>query len=446
MSFNNRKNAEIVRIIPLRLTTLIDRAVRSYTEFYAYGRRKLLLTAVIGAITFPLYYFVWAILKPQRYESITLRAVGTALCVAAIFDQFSRYRDSKYSIVFSYALVTYCLPFFFTFMLLMNDFDVSWQSSTIIALVYMAILFDAINIFISMALGITSALIAYFAIHGLDHPPKFDIAYLLVVGFGLVSIFLLNQSNAAAAEERMRAATTLASHVAHEMRTPLLGIKLDADRANELLPALIEAHQWAKENGWKGRQLLPSQLDGMAKGMARISHQTQSANTVIDILLRNLGQSELVREEAGPVSMRRTIAATIDAYAFKPGERERVHVVEGPDFDFRGSELLVRHVFYNLIRNAMRALEEKGEGTLTITVLPDRRENKVVVSDTGVGINPEIVHYIFVPFYVGAKQGIGTGIGLPFCRMAMESLGGRITCRSEVGKGADFFLIFPAIR
>jgi len=432
-----------MKFLPLRLLTLIDRAVRSYVEFYAYGRRKLLLTATIGAITFPLYYFVWAHLKPQKYESIPLRAIGTGLCVIAIVDQISRLRDSKYSIAFSYALVTYSLPFFFTYMLLMNDFDIAWQASTIIALVYMAVLFDAINIFVSMAIGISAAVLGFFIATGFDRAPDLDYGFLLVVGFGLLSIVLLNQSNAVAAAERMRAATTLASHVAHEMRTPLLGIKLDSDRANELLPVLTETHLWAKSNGWKGRQLLPSQIEGMTKGMARISMQTQSANAVIDILLRNLGQAEFVHEDTEPNDMRRTVHATLETYAFKPGERQRVHVIDGPDFAYRGSELLVRHVFYNLIRNALRAIEEKGEGTVTITLLKQRSENKVIVSDTGVGIGPHLVHYIFVPFFVGAKQGVGTGIGLPFCRMVLESLGGRISCRSVEGQGADFILSFP---
>ena len=51
-------------------------------------------------------------------------------------------------------------------------------------------------------------------------------------------------------EGRMRALTTVGSPIAHEMRTPLLGIRYDASGLQDYLPRLIDAHEWAVTHGW----------------------------------------------------------------------------------------------------------------------------------------------------------------------------------------------------
>ena len=50
----------------------------------------------------------------------------------------------------------------------------------------------------------------------------------------------------------MRALTAVGSSIAHEMRTPLLGIRYDASGLQNYLPRLIDAHEWAVAHGWDG--------------------------------------------------------------------------------------------------------------------------------------------------------------------------------------------------
>jgi signal transduction histidine kinase len=78
---------------------------------------------------------------------------------------------------------------------------------------------------------------------------------------------------------------------------------------------------------------------------------------------------------------------------------------------------------------------------------PDRgREGniKVTVSDTGVGIDPEIIGKIFDPFFTSKPVGEGTGLGLAICHKIIEEHEGSIDVMSSAGNGASFIIRLPA--
>ncbi len=93
----------------------------------------------------------------------------------------------------------------------------------------------------------------------------------------------------------------------------------------------------------------------------------------------------------------------------------------------------------NLIYNAAEAMPEGG----TITVACGQRDEEVFVSvtDTGLGIQPDVLDKVFRPFFT-TKRG-GTGLGLALSKKIVEAHGGRIGIRSEPGKGAEVVVRFP---
>ncbi len=66
----------------------------------------------------------------------------------------------------------------------------------------------------------------------------------------------------------------------------------------------------------------------------------------------------------------------------------------------------------------------------------------IEVSDTGEGIRDEAMKYLFKPFHT-TKPG-GLGLGLAYCKRAVEAHGGSITVEMEVGAGSTFKVILPA--
>lgn len=67
------------------------------------------------------------------------------------------------------------------------------------------------------------------------------------------------------------------------------------------------------------------------------------------------------------------------------------------------------------------------------------------VRDTGTGISPEVVHWVFEPFYTGKEYGEGTGLGLFICNAIVMYHGGVIDVHSEQNKGTTFEVYLPRV-
>ena len=103
---------------------------------------------------------------------------------------------------------------------------------------------------------------------------------------------------------------------------------------------------------------------------------------------------------------------------------------------------LLRRVLLNLLDNAAKYTPDGG--TITLAVQADEHNFHFAVSDTGPGIPPEDQVHLFEIFYrARTQQQGGAGIGLAFCKLAVEAHGGKIDMRSEPGKGSTFAFSIP---
>ena len=102
----------------------------------------------------------------------------------------------------------------------------------------------------------------------------------------------------------------------------------------------------------------------------------------------------------------------------------------------------ILRVLVNLVINAVHAME-KG-GTLTLSSASQNGTVTLHITDTGSGIPEDHLSNLFVPFFTTKPVGVGTGLGLYSAKSITEKYGGRISVKSEVGKGTTFSLHFPA--
>mgnify|MGYP006278237683 CR=1 FL=1 len=112
-----------------------------------------------------------------------------------------------------------------------------------------------------------------------------------------------------------------------------------------------------------------------------------------------------------------------------------------PNLLVQGNASLLSQVFMNLFTNARDAMPEGGELRLTAHETPD--QVVVRVSDTGIGMSPDVLERIFDPFFTLKDVGKGTGLGLSTSRGIVEQHGGRIEVSSRPGKGSTFEITLP---
>lgn len=114
---------------------------------------------------------------------------------------------------------------------------------------------------------------------------------------------------------------------------------------------------------------------------------------------------------------------------------------EGCDEDLvvRAEPQRLKQVLLNLCRNAVEAMPQGGE--LVLQARREETEAVLEVSDTGVGIPPELLGHLFEPFYT--TKDAGTGLGLSVCRRIVEAHGGRLSVESKPGRGSTFRIHLP---
>ncbi|WP_062057188.1 sensor histidine kinase [Aquimarina longa] len=111
------------------------------------------------------------------------------------------------------------------------------------------------------------------------------------------------------------------------------------------------------------------------------------------------------------------------------------------NLEIYADEKQITQILINLCKNAIQALKET-ETPILMFISGNTPENKkyITVTDNGLGIHPDIINQIFVPFYTTKKD--GTGIGLSLSKQIMHLHGGSITVRSIPNKETSFSLFF----
>ncbi len=106
-----------------------------------------------------------------------------------------------------------------------------------------------------------------------------------------------------------------------------------------------------------------------------------------------------------------------------------------------GDGTQLQQVLINLIVNAVQSMPSGGR--LEVATRAVEGEVSVVVSDTGVGMSPELLERVFDPFVTTREIGRGVGLGLAVLRGIVERHGGRVIVASEPGTGSRFDVRFP---
>ncbi|RLD98578.1 MAG: hypothetical protein DRI91_02840 [Aquificota bacterium] len=190
--------------------------------------------------------------------------------------------------------------------------------------------------------------------------------------------------------------------------------------------------------------------------LARVEKSARSAAQLVRKLLRFSRREK--KGEPRPFNLNQVVQETLDLVSRNLPANVRVRTELCEEIPIvKGDIGDIEQVIINLVLNAKDAMPNGGEivirteiGELPSEILEVERlkEGKYVhmsVSDTGVGIPPEILSRIFEPFFTTKEKGVGTGLGLAMVYGIVKDHWGHITVESDEGKGATFHVYLPLV-
>ncbi len=222
---------------------------------------------------------------------------------------------------------------------------------------------------------------------------------------------------AMARKEKLVAFGHLAAGVAHEIRNPLSSIKGLAKYFAERTPPGGEAQQLA--------QVMAKEVDRLNRVVSELLELVRPAH----LHYQPVDLNELIRHSLQLVSQDAQSRGIDLQFTPRP---ELALIQADPD--------RLNQVLLNLYLNAMQAIDH--DGVIRVSACEtERRRVKIVVADSGKGMNAEELQAIFTPYFTTKAD--GTGLGLAVVQNIIEQHGGTIRAESQPGAGAIFTLWLP---
>lgn len=225
-------------------------------------------------------------------------------------------------------------------------------------------------------------------------------------------------------DEANRLKSQFLANVSHELRTPMNAII----GFTRLVMRKTEGH------------IAPLQHDNLQKVLISAEHLLNLINGLLDLSKIEAGRMEVSPVQFDLKELIHVVAATIEPM-LKPDHVRFVAELD-PDLPTLNTDReRLKQVLLNLLSNAAKFTEE---GVIKVSARRSGEQLKLAISDTGIGMPPEALDYIFDEFrQVDTSSTRGTGLGLAIVRKLTHLLGGRVTVESELGKGSTFTLTLP---
>lgn len=404
-------------------------------KIYQYAEPNLTLVGWMGLFGFPAYYYVWTYLFPQPYESLLLRTICSLMFSVIVFRNHLPEYFRRYMPFYYLAMTTLCLPLFFFFMLLKNEWSTIWAMSFMASIFLHILLVHQTKIVLAQAaISITLAL---FFVYGTNLSAAYQDAmwaYVPIFAFTYVFGNLFYFRNQVGHESKVSIAKTFGAGIAHEMRNPLSALQA----SNEVLRSILPN---AKEGG--GEITLSAHEVCIARDVLEDADEViKNGNEAIDLLLTSIDENRVSTSTFKKHSAKKLTENSLSSFAYKtPKDKSLVNLVIEQDFELFGSDTLIKYALYNLLKNSFY-YQSDNNFQITITLRRYQGKNQIEFKDNGAGISPEILENVFKDFYTFGKTG-SYGLGLPFCRKVMNAVGGEIECRSQPKEWTIFTLTFP---
>jgi len=219
---------------------------------------------------------------------------------------------------------------------------------------------------------------------------------------------------------------SLVHMIVHDLRSPLAGIR-----------AYLDLMKMDGEG-----KLEPEMAESIDEARKVAVDMTEMVSDLLDVSRLEAGQMPLELSQLDLGALATEVAAMVGRASHRVSVRVEASAEQAR---IMGDASVIRRVITNLVGNAVKFSPTASQ--IVLLVQGNGTEAKVSVKDRGPGIAPEFHEKIFEKFgqVEAARQGTkhSSGLGLTFCKFAVEAHGGRIGLESVVGRGSTFWFALP---
>jgi two-component system C4-dicarboxylate transport sensor histidine kinase DctB len=215
----------------------------------------------------------------------------------------------------------------------------------------------------------------------------------------------------------------MAAGIAHELNQPLAAIRAFADNAMTFLTR--------------------GQGDKASENLAHISNASARMGKIVGQLN---GFSRKSHEAVAAIDLPKSI----EAAALLLHNEFQTHGAK-LEIDIRrtaqvvGDSVRTEQVLINLLRNALDAVDNAEQKTVSLVLDCEAGEAVIRIRDSGPGIPAQVALHLFEPFFTTKPSGKGLGLGLAISSSIVQAMNGRLTANNHSGGGAEFVLRIPLL-
>ncbi|HJX63134.1 MAG TPA: hybrid sensor histidine kinase/response regulator [Polyangia bacterium] len=224
--------------------------------------------------------------------------------------------------------------------------------------------------------------------------------------------------------ERLR--DSLVHMIVHDLRSPLTAIsaylQLFGQEAKEKLGAETQ--------------------EDIASAMHATRNMVRMINEILDV---SKMEAQMMKLDLRECDLVQVVEQILDDLKSLVGARHLAFERPAAPARVLADQEIVSRIVQNFLANALRFAPADGE--IRVGIVAETEHVRIFVADTGPGIPPDFRESIFDKFVQldgsALPRNRSTGLGLAFCKMAVEAHGGRIGVDSEMGKGSNFWFTLP---
>jgi len=417
---------------------------RSTAATFARFESLLLPIGLCGAFGMPLYYFIWTELFPQTYENLTLRLAGGLFCLLMAAKPVWPKVLRPYLSLTWHACLLFCIPFFFSFMLLMNGGSPVWLVTWLCGFFMLVVIVNWMNLVLFLFVGIAMAVGAYELTAAQATTYGWVTQQIPVFFFALIAGTLASYRRGMAQQERFAGISAIGRNLARELNGPLRGMTAAAVGLKQYLPVVLQAGA-NRPDVDVGQAAIPvAHLKALEETPARIQSDLQRISAIIQMLAGNSEEVDWRALTLARLSIDDCIRLALRRYPFSSDtERRLVRWRGGESFVFLGQQEMIVRALMSVLKAALSSVIQFGRGEIEISLTRGEPFNVVTVLLAGVRIPSRLIPQVF-DAQSSLESSSGTGPGLYLAKHAVEACGGDLSCRNAEDGETRFEFRLPA--